>query len=158
VHRLLFTFGFVAIHADEAGGDIFILVRGELHVMDTNQEHAVFKVPEGTVFGEASVLKHIEVRVVGKVVRVGFCRLIRVGVNAMLLLLKAAWSHERPPILLAPCILHPLCPPLRVCLASDVPRVFGVQRLAPYCALYRLARIRYGLHVAVFCATPALLG
>jgi len=44
----------------ELGGDLFILVRGELHVLDTDQETFLFKIPEGAVFGESTVLRHIE--------------------------------------------------------------------------------------------------
>jgi hypothetical protein len=41
---------------------VFILVRGELHVLDTDQQTCLLKVPEGTVFGETTVLRHMEVR------------------------------------------------------------------------------------------------
>jgi hypothetical protein len=48
--------------AGEVRGDVFILVRGELHVLDSDQKTMLFKIPEGTVFGEGTVLKHLEVR------------------------------------------------------------------------------------------------
>ena len=47
----------------EVGGDVFILVRGQLHVLDLDHETFLFKIPEGTVFGESTVLRHIEVGV-----------------------------------------------------------------------------------------------
>lgn len=41
---------------------MFILVRGELHVLDNNdRSSSMFKVAEGTVFGEATVLRQMEV-------------------------------------------------------------------------------------------------
>lgn len=45
----------------EVGGDVFILVRGELHVLDLDQETFLFRIPEGSMFGEATVLRHMEV-------------------------------------------------------------------------------------------------
>lgn len=47
--------------AGEVGGDVFILVRGDLHVLDTDQETFLLKIPEGTVFGETTVLRHMDV-------------------------------------------------------------------------------------------------
>ncbi len=41
---------------------MFILMRGDLHVLDLDQSTFLFKVPEGTVFGEGTVLRHLEVR------------------------------------------------------------------------------------------------
>ena len=52
----------------EVGGDVFILMRGELHVLDIDNETFLFKIPEGTVFGEATVLQHVEVRGGGRAV------------------------------------------------------------------------------------------
>lgn len=49
-------------HAGESNSDVFILLRGELHVLDLDQQTFLFKVPEGTVFGEGTVLRHVEVR------------------------------------------------------------------------------------------------
>lgn len=40
---------------------MFILVRGELHVLDADQTFLA-TIPEGTVFGEETVLRHLEVR------------------------------------------------------------------------------------------------
>lgn len=45
----------------EVGGDVFILVRGELHVVESDGSTSLFRIPEGTVFGEATVLRHLEV-------------------------------------------------------------------------------------------------
>jgi hypothetical protein len=46
----------------ETGGDVFILMRGELHMLDLDLETKLFRIPEGTVFGEGYVLRHLEVR------------------------------------------------------------------------------------------------
>lgn len=46
----------------ELGGDVFILVRGELHVLDSDGSTCIFRIGEGTVFGESTVLRHMEVR------------------------------------------------------------------------------------------------
>ena len=51
----------VVASTGEVGGDVFILVRGELHILDMDQKTSLLKIPEGTVFGEATVLRHIEV-------------------------------------------------------------------------------------------------
>lgn len=50
------------LDAGESGGDVFMLLHGELHVMDADQETFLFKIPEGTVFGEGTVLRRLEVR------------------------------------------------------------------------------------------------
>ncbi len=47
----------------EAGSEVFILMRGELHVLDLDQETFLFAIPEGSVFGEGSVLRHLEVSI-----------------------------------------------------------------------------------------------
>ncbi|GBG00035.1 voltage-gated ion channel [Raphidocelis subcapitata] len=44
----------------EVGGDVFILVRGEVHVLDADGETLLLKIPEGSVFGEETVLRHME--------------------------------------------------------------------------------------------------
>jgi hypothetical protein len=38
-----------------------MLLNGDLHVMDSDQQTFLFKIPEGTVFGEGSVLRRLEV-------------------------------------------------------------------------------------------------
>jgi hypothetical protein len=48
--------------AGETGGDVFILIRGELHMVDMDKETFLAKIPEGGVFGEGTVLRHLEVR------------------------------------------------------------------------------------------------
>jgi hypothetical protein len=48
--------------AGESGGDVFILIRGELHMVDMDKETFLAKIPEGGVFGEGTVLRHLEVR------------------------------------------------------------------------------------------------
>lgn len=40
---------------------MFILVRGEVHMLDADGETLLLKVPEGGVFGEGTVLRHMEV-------------------------------------------------------------------------------------------------
>lgn len=40
---------------------MFILMRGELHVVDLDHETFLSKIPEGGVFGEGTVLRHLEV-------------------------------------------------------------------------------------------------
>lgn len=47
--------------AGETGGDVFILMRGELHMVDMDKETFLAKIPEGGVFGEGTVLRHLEV-------------------------------------------------------------------------------------------------
>ena len=47
----------------EPQGDLYILLRGDMHVLDTDRRSFLFKVPEGRVFGEAVALRRIEVRV-----------------------------------------------------------------------------------------------
>jgi hypothetical protein len=49
------------LHAGETGGDVFILIRGEISMLDSDGTF-LFKVPEGTIFGEATVLRHLQVR------------------------------------------------------------------------------------------------
>ncbi|WIA17586.1 hypothetical protein OEZ85_014411 [Tetradesmus obliquus] len=44
----------------ETGGDVFILIRGELHMVDMDKETFLAKIPEGGVFGEGTVLRHLE--------------------------------------------------------------------------------------------------
>ena len=44
----------------EAGGDVFVLLRGELSVLDADQQTALFRIPEGTFFGEGTVLRALE--------------------------------------------------------------------------------------------------
>ncbi|KAF8058454.1 esf2 [Scenedesmus sp. PABB004] len=46
----------------ESGGDVFILLRGELHVLDLDATTCLAKIPEGSVFGEGTVLRHMEAR------------------------------------------------------------------------------------------------
>ena len=46
----------------EPQGDLYILLRGDMHVLDTDRRSFLFKVPEGRVFGEAVALRRIEVR------------------------------------------------------------------------------------------------
>jgi hypothetical protein len=41
---------------------VFILIRGELHMVDMDKETLLAKIPEGGVFGEGTVLRHLEVR------------------------------------------------------------------------------------------------
>lgn len=40
---------------------MFILMRGELHAMDLDKETMLYKLPEGSVFGEGTVLRQLEV-------------------------------------------------------------------------------------------------
>lgn len=40
---------------------MFILMRGELHMTDLDGATCLARVPEGSVFGEATVLRHLEV-------------------------------------------------------------------------------------------------
>jgi hypothetical protein len=47
----------------EPGGDVFILMRGELLQLDVDRETTIAKIPEGSVFGETVVLRNLEVRV-----------------------------------------------------------------------------------------------
>lgn len=47
--------------AGEPGGDVFILMRGELHQLDVDRETTIAKIPEGSVFGETVVLRNLEV-------------------------------------------------------------------------------------------------
>lgn len=39
-------------------------MRGELHAMDLDKETMLYKLPEGSVFGEGTVLRQLEVGVV----------------------------------------------------------------------------------------------
>lgn len=41
---------------------MFILMRGDLHAMDIDKETFLYKLPEGSVFGEGTVLRQLEVR------------------------------------------------------------------------------------------------
>lgn len=45
----------------ELSADFYILVRGDVHVMDVDRKTPLFKIPEGTIFGEATVIKRIDV-------------------------------------------------------------------------------------------------
>lgn len=47
--------------AGEPGGDVFILMRGELLQLDVDRETTIAKIPEGSVFGETVVLRNLEV-------------------------------------------------------------------------------------------------
>ncbi|GAX86342.1 hypothetical protein CEUSTIGMA_g13754.t1 [Chlamydomonas eustigma] len=40
--------------------DMYILLRGEMHVLDSDRRSYLFKIPEGTVFGESGPLRKIE--------------------------------------------------------------------------------------------------
>ncbi len=51
----------LSIQAGESSADVYILIRGDLHMLDADQETFMFTVPQGTVFGEGTVLRHIEV-------------------------------------------------------------------------------------------------
>ncbi|GFR43465.1 hypothetical protein Agub_g4548 [Astrephomene gubernaculifera] len=53
----------------ESGGDVFILLQGELHVLAADQGTLLYCVPEGTVFGESSILREISEPDAGKVKR-----------------------------------------------------------------------------------------
>jgi hypothetical protein len=44
----------------EVGGDVFVLLRGDLSVLDADQQTALFRIPEGTFFGEGTVLRALE--------------------------------------------------------------------------------------------------
>lgn len=48
----------------EPGGDVFILMRGELQQLelDVDSTTQLSKIPEGSVFGEGTVLRQLEVR------------------------------------------------------------------------------------------------
>jgi hypothetical protein len=49
-------------HTGEPGGDVFILMRGELLQLDADKVTRLAAIPEGSVFGEGTVLRHLEVR------------------------------------------------------------------------------------------------
>ena len=53
------------MRAGEPGGDVFILMRGELLQLDVDKETTIAKIPEGSVFGETVVLRNLEVRAQG---------------------------------------------------------------------------------------------
>eukprot|EP00197_Chlamydomonas_leiostraca_P011145 CAMPEP_0202859122 /NCGR_PEP_ID=MMETSP1391-20130828/1378_1 /ASSEMBLY_ACC=CAM_ASM_000867 /TAXON_ID=1034604 /ORGANISM="Chlamydomonas leiostraca, Strain SAG 11-49" /LENGTH=803 /DNA_ID=CAMNT_0049538131 /DNA_START=139 /DNA_END=2550 /DNA_ORIENTATION=+ len=44
----------------EINADVYILVRGDLHVMDIDRRTPLFKIPEGTIFGEAAAIRKID--------------------------------------------------------------------------------------------------
>lgn len=46
----------------EPGGDVFILMRGELVQLDVDLATRLGSVAEGSVFGEGTVLRQLEVR------------------------------------------------------------------------------------------------
>lgn len=100
---------------------MFILVRGELHVLDTDQQTCLLKVPEGTVFGETTVLRHMEVR----------CQLLvmsaREGVTT-----SVCWAFRRGAELSTK--RQPMHRASRVRSAS---RTCGAPRHAQCCALHR---------------------
>lgn len=49
-------------HAGESSCDLYILVRGDLHVLKDDRQTYLFRIPEGTIFGENSVVRSMEVR------------------------------------------------------------------------------------------------
>lgn len=51
----------VIFPAGEPGGDMFILMRGELLQLDVDGSTMLAKIPEGSVFGETVVLRNLEV-------------------------------------------------------------------------------------------------
>lgn len=48
-------------HPGETGGDVFILLRGELVMLDLDQTTILFRISPGTVFGEGTVIRQLEV-------------------------------------------------------------------------------------------------
>ena len=46
----------------ESHGDVYILIRGDMNVLNSDRRTFLFKIPEGTVFGEGVVLRRMEVR------------------------------------------------------------------------------------------------
>lgn len=49
------------ITTGEPGGDVFILMRGELLQLDVDLQTTIARIPEGSVFGETVVLRNLEV-------------------------------------------------------------------------------------------------
>lgn len=48
--------------AGEVATDLYILIRGQLHVVVSDHNTKVVKVAEGTIFGEAGVVLSVQVR------------------------------------------------------------------------------------------------
>jgi len=67
-HHLLMPSNFIlTMHAwraylGEAHSSVYILLRGEMHVLGMDRRSFLFKVPEGTVFGETVALRQMEVK------------------------------------------------------------------------------------------------
>ena len=116
---------------------MFILVRGELHVLDSDQSTCMFKVSEGTVFGEATVLRHMEVRLARAQGGLG---------------VKAIRCIHAPSDPLTWALAQPIpCHPLPEQGATRAKRVDNVWCATP-CTMLRIAQVRGRTYVGGCCS------